>query len=548
MICPHCQQEHLDHIKFCPTTGKKVEAVSPENSPTNSGEFCVNCGSVNKQGYKFCGSCGAQNPANEVVSTTTTSNEVVSTVTPPNAVTSNETAPISVPSTPSSATPNEQPAAASPDVASMVKEQLAKSDIKGKSKQFIEKVKATPLMLFPAILTVVLLLASAFFYADKIESNTDLFEDFLDFDLEYLLDEDLLKAELEDEDGDDVKIDSESFPLVSTTALLMNNVPFNFEVADSNYDEIDKISIKLLFVLLIFPILFIAIGSVVYGVLAKKNNWSIRDGVISFAVIYTVFMGIMAFIGKYKLSVKYEEYDEVYKTTISINPSIFTAMFNGLLLSAIISFVVIYITYYGKNVFKQLQTENIYAKFTVYAVGATFTGIIVNILLAMVALKEQLEEFSMEIASIGLPETLDTALKVTLGLGGWGTSLFGNFAATEIYSGDVHSESLSELLLSKVLLVIITIAILVAVGYFLSEKTNITVQQMAIFAAIFTAVQIVYMYFFNIKLEYIEGSDSEGMKMGITYMSGIIGSFILAFAGAYGGSYLRTYLANRPKQ
>ena len=97
-------------------------------------------------------------------------------------------------------------------------------------------------------------------------------------------------------------------------------------------------------------------------------------------------------------------------------------------------------------------------------------------------------------------------------------------------------------------MVIITIAILVAVGYLLTKVSSISYNEMAIFAVIFAAVQIVYMYFFNINIEITKNDLFSNTTMSISYLSGTIGSFVLAFVGVFGGSYLRTYLANRPKQ
>lgn len=542
MICPHCHENHLDESKFCPNTGKKIEIVTLDNAQHIHRAYCVNCGSVNLPGFKFCGRCGAQHvqgvPAIETASFESESTETQTTAQ------INESIQIST----STEIHSQQQAPASSDVAPAVNAQVNKAGIKGYVKNYIEKVKVTPLMIFPAVLTVVLLFAAAVYYADRFESNIHIMEDLVNLNLHHLLDEDNVKKELKNDFGSDAKIHTESFPLVSTTALIMNHVPFLIEVVDGEERDKEARSVNVLLRMLLIPIVCLVIGSIVYGVLAKRNNWKIRDGVISFAVIYTVFMAFMALLGNYNMTVKYKEYGEVYKNSISIDPSIFTAMFNGLLLSLIISFVVIYITYYGKNVYKQLQLENMYTKFTIYAVSATGVGIIVHILLAVVTLKDQVAEFSNHITYVGLPLMLDNTLKVILGLGGWGSSYFGDFSITQFYLGKQDSESLSEYVLSKVFLVIITLAILVAVGYLLTKVSNITYKEMAIFAVIFAAVQIVYMYFFTINIEITRNNQFINTTMSISYLSGTIGSFVIAFAGVFGGSYLRTYLASHPKQ
>lgn len=560
MICPHCQQEHLDKIKFCPNTGKKVETVTPDVSQNNTGEFCVNCGKLNQPGFNFCGSCGTQNvkevtasvpPSNEVETTGTQNvapiNESTQTVATQTLATTPTVHPTSAPTSTSVETQSQQKVATA-DVAATVQAQLDQADLKGNVKKYIEKVKATPLMVFPAILTIVLLFIAAIYYSDRFESNIHITEDLVGFNIRYLLDEDNVKKRLQDDFGSDAKIHTESFPLVSTMALIMNQVPFNFEVVDGEERDKEGHSVNVLLTMLLFPIVCIVIGSIVYGVLAKRHNWKIRDGVISFAAIYTVFMAFMALLGNYSLTIKYTENGEVFKNSISLSPSIFTAMFNGLLLSSIISFIVIYITYYGKNVFKQLQLENMYTKFTFYAVSATVVGIIVHILLAKVALKDKLADFSNHITFADLPLMLDSTLEVILGLGGWGSSYFGNFSIERIYTRNQESISLSEFALSKIVLVIITLAILVAVGYLLTKVSSITYKEMAIFAVIFAAVQIVYMYFFNINVEITRNDQFSDTTMSISYFRGTIGSFVIAFAGVFGGSYLRTYLANRPKQ
>ena len=291
MICPHCQQEHSEHAKFCPTTGKKIEVMSPKVASNNSEEFCVNCGYVNKPGFKFCGNCGAQN-VKERTSSVASSNEVETTgtqtvapiiestqtvatqtpaATPTVAEPTLETTPTvqqtSAP-TPTTVETQSQQKVAAADVAATVKAQFNKADIKGNVKKYIEKVKATPLMVFPAILTVVLLFIASFYYSDRFESNILITEDLVDFNLHYLLDEDNVKKQLKDDFGSDAKIHTESFPLVSTTALNMNQVPFNIEVVDGEDRDKEGHSLNVYFIMLSTPIICIVIGSILYGILA----------------------------------------------------------------------------------------------------------------------------------------------------------------------------------------------------------------------------------------------------------------------------------------
>lgn len=66
MKCPHCGQEHPDNIKFCPMTGKKLEAAfwlctNPncdfyEPLPMTA-KFCPNCGAI-RPSVKFEGLTG----------------------------------------------------------------------------------------------------------------------------------------------------------------------------------------------------------------------------------------------------------------------------------------------------------------------------------------------------------------------------------------------------------------------------------------------------------------------------------------------------------
>lgn len=50
-ICPQCNMEYQDNMKFCPECGSKLEAKP---------NVCPNCGTEYKEGQKFCSECGAK--------------------------------------------------------------------------------------------------------------------------------------------------------------------------------------------------------------------------------------------------------------------------------------------------------------------------------------------------------------------------------------------------------------------------------------------------------------------------------------------------------
>jgi uncharacterized membrane protein YvbJ len=58
MNCPHCGQQHLQFAAFCPQTGIKLQNAEAQNLTYKTQDFCVECGTPNKDGYTFCKSCG----------------------------------------------------------------------------------------------------------------------------------------------------------------------------------------------------------------------------------------------------------------------------------------------------------------------------------------------------------------------------------------------------------------------------------------------------------------------------------------------------------
>lgn len=50
LICPECGEENKEGAKFCQSCGGKLKQQGPS--------FCTNCGAQNAPGVKFCSECG----------------------------------------------------------------------------------------------------------------------------------------------------------------------------------------------------------------------------------------------------------------------------------------------------------------------------------------------------------------------------------------------------------------------------------------------------------------------------------------------------------
>lgn len=501
MNCPHCGQQHEKFATFCPNTGLKIELNEQHNHTYKTQEFCVECGTPNKDAYTYCKKCGVNMQVVEKKKGKL--DQIIG-----------------------------QSFSTIPDVASTIKEQVTKEAIAYKTKEIIATAKSKPIMLVAAIIPVILSLIFAFIIAGKVEDKPGIVYELYEFNLEDYLDESELEEQVEYEYGDEADVHIEKFPLVSSVVGAMNNGTFEITMKSSEDDDNEKESYRAAFFLLIFPILALIIGSIVYGVLAKKNNWHLQHGVIFITGTYTIFMAIIAFLSRYNFSVEYEYYDtEKYELLTSF--SIFGLVGTGFILSLLTSFGVIYFMLNYQLIIKSTNEKVQTVQLAFYAIAATTAGIVVHTLFAILTSNKEFDEFSSQVGS--------TLMKWGIASASWGTSLFGSFNITEKYRDDKDSMNIGkDIFADKIILVIITLAILVGIGYFVATKVTLNVQQMAIYAVFFTLIQIVYVNLARMQAIDQSGRNTRVATIGFDFMPVIIGALILSFVGMYAGQLIKS--------
>ena len=510
MNCPHCGQQHPQFAAFCPQTGIKLQNAEAQNLTYKTQDFCVECGTPNKEGYTFCKSCGT-NLQSTVVKKGSLDQLIGQSI------------------------------SSLPNVASTIKEQVTKEAITDKTKEIIATAKAKPMMLVAAIIPIVLTLLFAFFISGKIKDNSDLIDEIADFNFSSFFDEDDIKDMFED-GYDDYKIDAESFPMVSTVVGLMHNGKYTIQASDSIEDDEGGSTFKLTYFLLILPILSIIIGAIVYGVLAKKHNWSLQHGVIFITAAYTIFMVIIAFFSRFNISVSYVDYYEGGKGKAEISGTFpfFSLVVAGFVLSFILSFGVIYFMLNRQTIFKVVNQKVSVAQLAFYAIATTAVGIVVQVIISTLLATKEFKQLIEEIFYDETSNIVSFLIKISTAAASWGVSLFGTFEMTEFEGRSSDSENIGEeIFTNKVFLIIITLAILVTIGYLVAKHVNLSIQQMVIYAVIFALLQIVFVAFTGIEVYEFEGRSKEGGSIGFSYMPVVIGAFVLSFAGMYGGQFLK---------
>ena len=507
MKCHQCNQQHPLYHGYCPHLGKHIDEETRKKYTYTHVTFCENCGHKNKQDYTYCPGCGHMQLKVEKV----------------------ESAPEKIIPTQIKQSPVQ---AAVPIIGA------SKPNVEPAIKDEVESVETSPFMFIPAFIPILLLLLMAFMFSDTLKKNVDVVEDLLRFDVGTLLEEETLEEY-------DVNADIPKFPLIETQILLMNNnsLDFTFSNGYENYN----LEMKIFYVLLVLPMLFIAIAGVFYGLLAKRNKWGVRTGVYSITAVYTISMVALAFLGQYELSFSYDGNDEVF---ITLSPSVLETVLNAFIVSLIMSFVTVYITYYGKRTFAKIQSEMAIVKYAFFAIMATMIGMFTNLMISFVTIKDKVDDLSAVFWFFELPDTIVRILTVTLGMLGWGTSYFGEVSFNDgSFGANFVDSGIKALMPSKIVLVGITVLILVGVGYFLAKYSYVSFVDILVIAALFAGIQLLVTYAFGISMSaYMDGEVDADFYLGFTYSSIAIGSFLTAFGSIFVGTLFSKNVVGNEKE
>ena len=531
MKCIHCQKQHAHYETYCSTTGKLIDDSLIRKYTYETLDFCISCGEVNKEGSLHCSKCGT-----ETVKISSKKNNVNKLI--------------------------NQGLTAIPDIKNSVNFTKSKTSVKEASVEHTNYIKKTPLILLPAAISIAIMMLISAIIVNKFKDNIGLIGSLLELDGMNALNADLISAYLSYELG--IQVNIPDFPLFTTLISLMHNINYSFalEVIEDGSPEVLKVAeSNLLLGLVIIPVIALIIGALVYGWMARKYNWHFWRGIIYSTVLYTLFLTIVSFFARFKADASGTDYyDDLVTVKVELLPSIFNSIITGVVLTAIIFVFFGYISYSGKQILVKLESEWTYFKYAMYALAATAVGLVLHFINAIIALKSSADELASDFYSnlilATIPESMYYVAAVYTAVMNWYLSLFGkmsgieeiendNFEMSWFFKNSLYKTEINETIeittfIHPFIFTIIIFAILGGIGFLLTKNQLLDLKEVGIIAGIFTAIQVVMLYFINISFESFE--DSKLMLMttfGIAWFRQLITTAIFAFAAIIAGSYVK---------
>lgn len=533
MKCVHCQKQHAHFETYCSTTGKLIDDSTIRKYTYETIDFCISCGEANKEGSLNCSKCGTETA--KISSKKVNVNKLI-----------------------------DQGLTAIPDITNSVTFSKGKTSVKEASVEHTNYIKKTPLILLPAAMSIAIIVLISAIVINKLKDNIDLIANLLDIGGMRGINADLISAYLAYELG--IQVNIPDFPLLTTLMVLMHNVNYSFviEVIEGNSSDILEFAqSNMLLGLMIVPIMALIIGALVYGWMARKYNWHFWRGVIYSTVLYTLFLTIVSFFARFKATASGTDdyYGDLVKVKIELLPSMLNSIITGVVLTAIIFVFFGYISYSGKQILTKLESEWKYFKYAMYALGATAIGLVLHFINAIFAIKSSEDErandlFSDIIFSM-IPEILYYVSAAYIAVINWYLSLFGKLNAVQrseydnetleftwFFKNSVYEREIDEIIelttvINPFIFVGIVFVILGGIGFLLTKNQLLDFKEVGIIAGVFTVIQLVMLYFVNVKIEGMQDFDPILMNIGLAWFQQLLTTAIFAFGAIFAGSYVK---------
>lgn len=522
MICQHCGQQHKPNIKFCPQTGKNLEVLS--EAPTEQ-IFCQECGEKNLVGNAFCLECGAALQQTSMASSATdaveySSNNSATTILSEEEIVIN----------------NSQNVQRTPQLHSQTHFEKADAP-SGKA-----KFKVKPFMFIMSLVPVAIMLFIASIFALGVKEEPYILEDFFGSEVETLLDKNEIEEELFYDFDSVTKYETEDFPLIPALIGLMHNNGYEFSGSETeDGDSVTEVRmVKFLFFLIVAPLIALFIGVLIFGLIGRFAKWTVQEGVIVVTLVYTIFMAVIGVLSQYKLYVSMNEYGSKYELEINGSTPVVSLIVTGFVLSLVMSMLVLYPLLKRNTIPNTSSTVVGTIRVIYYAAFATLAVFIANILYALTTSHGPLEDLLEDMLYSSGGGIFDLLLTSVAAITSWGTSLGGTYHAFYSSYGDIENYNVSqEILTSKVILMAMAAIVLIAIGYLIAKKGPVTMQQMIIFAAVFTVIQLVFVNLTAIEISEVMDEDKNILSVNFEFLPILIGAFVLSFVGIFVGNLIR---------
>lgn len=544
MACIHCKQHHPDYYSHCPETGEAIEDAKKNQLHLTITEFCVACGQQNKEQYINCSNCGGQ--LGKVNIQKSNLSKLLN-----------------------------QTAQSIPLSGEAIKNNLKTDQVKSASIKNFQYIRNNPLILLPAVISIVLMIVFSIFIKNSIQ---DTLTDILPYELNeihYLMEPDafkeLIKEELEDDDVRFSTMKIPNFPYLSTMIMLATNASYDVNFQVKGIDEIQiKGAFKSIFMSFsLLTILILLVGAIIYGLMATRYKWEFWRGIAYSSLLYTLFIAIVAFLARHHIKiVGASASDGNFEVIGSVTPSFINTIIVSLILSTIIYSFIGYIAYNGKNTFNKLFTEIKYIQYVFYSLTVTIVGLLIHHVHSFFVTKDlsnsPFTDFIGDLSDQGaftdfvflnLSAFIQTLIT-------WQLSFFGQLSLTmgedrftetfryQWFIGDKPDDMwgfnplpyLEEHLLSvsPILFVLLAILLIAMVGYSTLKTHQLKLKEIAIFSAFFTAIQVLLALFITITVQF-STMDSSKITFAAEYslIYTVLGTFLLCFVALYLGGYVR---------
>ncbi|GAB0166954.1 zinc ribbon domain-containing protein [Lysinibacillus sp. CTST325] len=529
MICRHCNEQHPKYFTYCPKTDGIIEQ-EPLKYTYATNDFCLSCGTKNEESGSFCSQCGSL-----------TINKVEQKATL-NKVISNTLKNVNV-----------------PNMGNMKGQEL-----KTLSKEKVNFFKNNPLFFVPIVVSILLLFLFTFFVKSSIldvatvdqgREESAIIKAIIDDPSEF---EDMIYKEF------GVRLSIPKVLSLPRLVTVLHNVKAEGHVMlGAVYDQnsLDISMDNVLFGLLFIPFIALAIGGVLYGILARKHNWPLYQGIVYSTIVYVIVMSVVSIMSNFSTRIGEVETKGLFMIDVSLNYSTLDMILSATILSIVIFGFTAILTYFNKSIFEKLSYQVKYVQYAMFSVAITCIGLLINFLNVYFSLGKKV--FESELPE-GLVGTVSIFSSIYMGTWNWictffskqqmristdgltesiTYSIFGN-EKSEIYNSYFYSlfEEGNYSLLPSFILVLVTIVLISAAGYILYIVHRMNWKECLIFAGIFTALQMMLIYFVNIQLDFVATTDKTvQFSFAFEMIATVLLVFIVSSASFAAGGFLRQY-------
>ncbi|MFB7155507.1 MULTISPECIES: hypothetical protein [unclassified Lysinibacillus] len=526
MTCRHCHEQHPNYFTYCPKTDGIIEH-EPFKYTYATNDFCLSCGTKNEESGSFCSQCGSITI--KKVEQKTTFNKVIS-----------ETL-------------------KNVNVPNMGK--MKGQDLKAVSKEKVNFFKNNPLFFVPIVVSILLLFLFTLFVKSSILDvvTADLDQEETAIVKAIMSDPSELEGKIYEEFGINLSIPK----ILSLPSLVtvLHNVKAEWNVGiDAGYTH-NSLNISMdnvLFGLMFIPLIALAIGGVIYGILARKNNWPLYQGIVYSTIVYVIVMLVISVMSNFNARIGQAG---LFMMEATMNYSALDMILSATILSIVIFGFTAILTYFNKSIIEKLSYQVKYVQYAMFSVAITCIGLLINFSNIYFSLDKKVLESEAPEELVG---TLSIFGSIYMGTWNWICTFFSKLHMNLSLEGLTESVSYSLFgndksgvdnsyffnslfeegkfsVLPSFILVLITILLIGAAGYILYIVHRMKWKECLIFAGMFTALQLMIIYFVNIQLDIIasDGLVQYSFSFEIILTSLLI--LIVSSASFVAGGFLRQY-------